>query len=120
MKKIKFRAWDVLKSKMVDWETIKLMPLSVWENRYLMQFVGFEDKNNQEAFEGDLIFVGEHYEGDYTMPAAIYEICFENGEFFGTSEKDEYINLFDAFINYQAEIVGNIYENPTLRKTLKE
>ena len=127
MKEILFRAFDIDKKEFILFNlkepdeylfgrhgVLANTVTKDWE-----QYIGLKDENKQKAFEGDIIFVGEHYEGDHRYPPTIYEIIFEDGEFFGTSANDEYMNLLDAFRNYNAIIIGNIYENPTLKSKLE-
>jgi uncharacterized phage protein (TIGR01671 family) len=130
MKKIKFRAWFIDKK----FKVLEEQKCSMQEERTLLeflqdvkdcadengydfiltQFTGLLDKNKREVYEGDIIKVLEHYEGDYFIETYLGEVVFEEGQFFikGKGFLKEYCSIFDAVNNYNGEIVGNIYENP--------
>ncbi len=115
MREIKFRVWDKEKERLLlvdiegmdsgsmnvkDWDDV-IYPFDE-DDCILMQYTGLKDKNGKEIYEGDIITI---YEGEIMA-----EVKFKNGAFcyFYDNEHD-----FTDFGN-DAEIIGNIYENPEL------
>lgn len=85
------------------------------EDRFIIQqFIGLKDKNDKEIYEGDIVkFRYEMYEHDWTDDLG--EVFFENGMFiFG--RKTEFTTSDCNFDEQSIEIIGNIFENPELRK----
>ena len=103
MREIKFRAWnkkknawDTFITEFVDYEN-KTISLSIPENSHLiiMQFTGLHDKNGKEIYEGDRL--GNFY----NVVEFLNDSWCING--------DRPLSMF-----LHEEVVGNIYENPTL------
>ena len=68
------------------------------------QYTGLPDKNGKRIFEGDIVKVeGKHYEVKYML-----------GQFFIG------INMPIAYKRFECEIVGNIHDNPELKKKYTE
>lgn len=122
MREIKFRAWDKLNKEMFNVESINFQERRVYRDVVsyrdfndieLMQYIGLEDKNGKEIYEGDIVFesFGENY----------YKIIFENGSFRAEFKGDfeEYsLDLIDV-VAQGCEVVGNIYENHELIREVK-
>lgn len=129
---IKFKAWDNRQKKMYSWDWLCqnqhtfLNTLTIykqydndrsvsWSNQAysqaydleLLQYSGLLDKNYKEIYEGDIIKIEAHYEGDYWKKESTEIIEFENGSY-GICSEDIY--------NYNIEVVGNKYENQDLLK----
>ncbi|MDD5650656.1 MAG: YopX family protein [Candidatus Nanoarchaeia archaeon] len=122
MRDLKFRAWD--KKKNIFAEHIEIyydgsFNIGYVEDSYsgleydddkdaiLMQYTGVNDKNGKEIYEGDIVLVSQHYEGDYFSPEQKIVVKYEDGDY------GRHINSHSVY-NYNIIIVGNIYENPEL------
>lgn len=112
---LKFRAWDNKQKKMlygVSIGTIKVWdenaPLISHEFSYsedciFEQYTGLTDKNGKEIYEGDLVkcWDGENGEVCFCDISLQYIVKFADGD-------DE------DLASCEAEIIGNIHENPEL------
>lgn len=142
MREIKFRAWDA-KYKYMNYKVMVGMygdnvmddenytACSMWiepkkvdykcephwanfepyhKDILLMQYTGLKDKNGKEIYEGDILLTKD-IEGEK------YQTCvtYENGMFLSGEEP-----LYDDVFLFEAEVVGNIYENPELLEVLNE
>ena len=120
-RKIKFRAWDNNSKKMLDNVTIGTIEVFdndkniVVKSSYcnFMQYVGLEDKNGREIYEGDIvdfnIWGDKHFKGvvvnEYGGIFVKYKDC----------EDEEKGYLADIVASDdEFEVLGNIYENPNL------
>ncbi len=118
-RQIKFRAWDKTEKKMLNWheysdEIKDAIPYDAgdeWtENCEVMQFTGLLDKNGKEIYEGDIVKAEngfEHVKNYYNVEVKFS--TYQNGvsECAGT-----------VYLALDREIIGNIFENPELVKTI--
>lgn len=110
-RKIKFRAWDVKKNKMVSWSCIyrkQYIQKYLCSKFYIpMQFTGVNDKYRQEIYEGDIVkFIDENGPGedliDVVDDMTLFLIDCEYG---GVTFAEELSKI---------EKLGNVYETPEL------
>jgi uncharacterized phage protein (TIGR01671 family) len=86
------------------------------EHYQIMQFTGLLDKNGKEIYEGDILGLAE---GVYGTWEVFWDDDFKGFSLSKTEEEiaglGETLNkdVFDG-ITTEAEIIGNIYENPEL------
>lgn len=133
IKKIKFRFWD--KEKGEFWDQPKDLQHFVFsyghnysdagerEARIVFagQYIGIEDKNGKEIYEGDVVYIDEDGIAWYVVYGyfgdAKFYVC--NGINSGREIEDEQ-NVWIAQITskekFELEVIGNIYENPELIK----
>jgi hypothetical protein len=102
MRKIKFRAWDKENDKIIDDVYNHSFYKSLndcLENSLIMQFVGIQDINGKDIYEGDIINIGELPEYQNIIVDDIRCIT----------------HIIDAYQRrIWIKIIGNIYENPEL------
>lgn len=131
MRKIRFRAWDLITARMVHVSVVEfdgggdICNVDFYnatvntkkgaharfhhrengEDLVLMQFTGLLDKNGKEIYEGDIVRADTH----------VGQVVYGNYAFF---VKDFWDSSFDdpadAFSEATFEVIGNIYETPEL------
>jgi len=136
MRQIKFRAWDEKNKKISIVEKINFLTgeidtelcLDNENELIIMQFTGLLDKNGKEIYEGDIVSTSFWYHGsektEFIEKPLIGQVQYW-GECHGS------YNLLDKTggsipiewachkndgWKIYGEIIGNIYENPTLLK----
>lgn len=126
---IKFRAWDEVSEKMLNWNEFLdtkmkntfIAPEST--GLILMQYTGLHDKNGKEIYEGDIVLLDCYY---YEEPAfgGEFKVIYDdiNGMWLlvDLENKDRGFAFGEIRSYYKAEIevIGNIYDNPEI--TIKE
>lgn len=121
MTEIKFRAYDKKNKRMIDgwdleylnevFESKKDGIFVIDDDLEILQFTGLKDKNGKEIFEGDIIqirklegYLIHHGKVERNITGAFDIIIKDYG----------HRQLYQATLNDEPEIIGNIYENPEL------
>lgn len=131
MRTVKFRAWHKLNNYMCLVTGLSFEPLQVCigsasigkthiplqcfpiDEMELMQFAGLLDKNGREVYEGDIVRLESGYLTD------VWEVYWSEDRWgLRDSNQGDYDNgdyyHGDQITWKDAEIIGNIYENPDL------
>ena len=122
-RKIKFRAWDNKKKEMLiqndfmSYHVFNLTPDGLYykegklQDIDLMEHTGFNDYNKEvELYEGDLVKVLNHYEGDTWVEEFIGEIVMNEGSWWIEYDKGFGVSVWEYCYNYCGGLQGNIYE----------
>jgi len=136
MRELKFRVWSIEEKQFISpnilevWDesgdltpfkyikTGKLNPLYMpVENYIIQQYTGLTDKNKKEIYEGDILDFTARYKQTGPVEVIYY------GASFGCVITDdgglkEFWNLSHIVQQHYPEIIGNIFENPELLKTI--
>lgn len=122
MRDIKFRAWNEVEEKMLNWyefldtnmKNTFIAPEST--GLILMQYTGLNDKNGKEIYEGDIVAI--QFQRATKTKNALIEYSKKYAAFIITHTKEtkhENENLGDYQMQ-NFEVIGNIYDNPELLK----
>lgn len=108
MRQIKFRAWDKVSKVMVynpmlDYDMKIGWRTADGKHSDLMQLTGLHDKNGEEIWDGDIIRV-ENGIQPFEVKWAVQE----------WDEDGFHTGFHLTFTSDQYEVLGNIYENPSL------
>jgi uncharacterized phage protein (TIGR01671 family) len=138
MREIKFRAWESTRSwnrmfevESIGWEQGEIISIEGYSKKegacswyqeddgdiILMQFTSLHDKKGKgsEIYHKDILKVGEGYVGDHRERGGNFLVDWGEDEWIVVDSKGEYLcDLWTAIYNRNAEIIGNIYENPEL------
>ena len=108
-REIKFRFWEIEEKEMLDSLDIGSND-TVWVEQFFnmkddfipMQYTGLKDKNGEEIYEGD---IAKDILDDF------YEILFDEAKFVTISG-----NVIEDLseTHKDLEVIGNVFENPTL------
>lgn len=111
MRKIKFRAWDKREGRMIYRPNIPIPCTSESDLYILLQYVGLNDKNGKEAYEGDIVKYDLRELKDCPPDVGFIEWMIYHARF-AISDKNN--NYYELKVGLWIEIIGNIYENPEL------
>ena len=111
MREIKFRAWDKVLQKFIQWDNSGSYDDGVsWGAMHglpLMQYTGLKDKNGVEIYEGDVVD-GNHGIGFMKFSRGIFDLY--------DIEEQENVLYWPECRSIRGVVIGNIYENPELLK----
>lgn len=101
-REIKFRAWNGLS---MDYSDCLHCFFDIYSDDDSMQYIGINDKNGKEIYEGDILLHIPHRMTDHNKNIVEYT---KYGFFYPFGNSDF------ALEGKEAEVVGNIFENPEL------
>jgi uncharacterized phage protein (TIGR01671 family) len=124
MREIKFRAWDGNSKQWVHPGTVAIDGLGHalayqdgWKEGNVDRleisfFTGLKDKNGKQIYEGDLL----RRPPSGHEPRAIFQVVWNTTQILGFAlqEGAYFAGSLEAEDDGDFEIIGNIYENPTL------
>jgi uncharacterized phage protein (TIGR01671 family) len=113
MRKIKFRSWDVREEKMLGWDIVQnqyFYTIEQYPDYKVMQYTGFEDKNGNEIYEGDIIMYNE----GSTESRSKMEVKWCDASFQLKAYKENWCYDIGECLQSTLVVIGNIYENPEL------
>ena len=127
MRSIKFRVWDETNKKWGNPEQLegdKDGNISYFDMDFgshicaekvtIQQYTGCNDKNNKEIYEGDIVNYKfkNGSEDDFTTYRDV--VKFKNGSFDPVCIKEECEDSWYSYELFDIEVVGNIFDNPSL------
>ena len=128
MKVLKFRVWDLIEKRMLQWGDI--MNLPAWEifpgtpeqrAFYVMQCTGLKDKNGKEIYDGYIIDIHQTVNGCNLFVITWGDVGISaryliDSEMLREYEYDikELLEVNIGKYEKSVEVVGNIYENDEL------
>lgn len=113
MRDIKFRSFVKKEQKMMFGRSAMAVKRFTPNYAYLdsevelMQYTGLKDKNNKEIFESDIVKFSDYLTG---IKSNVGQVGFMNGSFVIKGE----VMTHYRWVDYEVEVIGNIYENPEL------
>lgn len=121
MREIKFRAWNEVEEKMLNWNEFLdtnmkntfIAPEST--GLILMQYTGLKDKNGKEIYEGDILLAPEWFGSLECVCIYQQENIVNPIQGFGLYSYDSYFKKYNTLVESdewdEFEVIGNIYDN---------
>lgn len=114
MRDIKFKVWDKVNKRMIEWEELILLP--IWEvftinteedTMEILEFSGMTDKLGNELYEGDIIeYQNEKYRIDYMEGEKSWKIL-------GITTHEDTTSYDMEIVSKNSLLLENSYRNPT-------
>jgi len=121
MSMIKYRAWDIDKQLMIDWETIlkKRNFHDLMDNPkvMLMQFTGAYDSSNNEIYDKDIVLAQLIAQDDIVFDNQIGLVNYCEFEWNLEMGHPNW-PVASWFCVQQSKIIGNVFESDNLIKTI--
>ena len=111
MREIKFRAWDKVDKKIMDWKELMISPMYLLNDMpscIFMQYTGLKDKKNgKEIYEGDIVKQGEE----------VYWVAWKFNRWVYAGRGETNNVQAEGNLDDDCKVIGNIYESPNLLNT---
>ena len=101
----------ILFEQMTDWGMKNKLYQAEVVLETVCQYTGLTDKDGRKIFDGDIVRVIDNSSERYV---GIGNVSFEEGAWYINGGLQERIYWLDDFIDYEFEVIGNVFDNPEL------
>ena len=120
---VKFRAWDKINARIVDWREIRSWRRSIGDlvtepNLVTMDYTGAQDKNNVEIYEEDILKISMTERTIRSWKRELEPVkvvvTYDNLGWSCSGGEGKSLYNYKTMDMTEIEVIGNRYENPEL------